>query len=338
MDGRSNITGDAREWRRLRALELRGRGWHQRDIAEALGIREETVSRWLARAREGGLEVLFAHPSPGRPPRLSPEQRRLIPEFLWHGTEAYGFRGQVWTRARIARVIEEELGVHYHKGHVGKLLKALRWTPQMPIRRAVQRDEQAIASWREEVWPELLRRACKERRVLVFEDEAGFYLLPGLVRTYAPAGRTPVLRAKATRDHLSVMGGMTPRGKVYTLVRQHSFNGLHVIEFLIHLRKVAGDRLLVIWDGSPIHRRAAVKEYLDENRVGVRVEKLPAYAPDLNPWDEGGWNHLKNVELRNVVCRDLEELHEQFHLAVARLRQKPRLVRAFFAQAGLPLA
>jgi transposase len=319
-------------------LELRGRGWHQRDIAEALGVREETVSRWIARVREGGPEVLFAHPPPGRPPRLSPEQKRLIPEFLWHGAEAYGFRGQVWTRARIARVIEEELGVHYHKGHVGKLLEELRWTPQMPIRRAIQRDQQAIASWREEAWPELLRRARLERRALVFEDEAGFYLLPGLVRTYAPAGRTPVLREKATRDHLSVMGGITPEGKVYTLVRQHSLNGLHVIEFLTHLRKVAGGRLLVIWDGSPIHRRAAVREYLDENRSGVRVEQLPGYAPDLNPWDEGGWNHLKNVELRNAVSRDLEELHEQFHLAVARLRQKPRLVRAFFAQAGLPLA
>lgn len=337
MDGRSNITGDAREWRRLRALELRARGWHQRDIAEALGVREETISRWIARVREGGPEVLLAHPSPGRPPRLTPDQKRLIPEFLWHGAESYGFRGQVWTRARIARVIEEELGVHYHKGHVGKLLKELRWTPQMPIRRAVQRDEQAIASWRREVWPELNRRACEERRALVFEDEAGFYLLPGLVRTYAPVGRTPVLRARTTRDHLSVMGGMTPGGKVYTLVRQHSFNGLHVIEFLTHLRRVAGDRLLVIWDGSPIHRRAAVKEYLDTNRAWVRVEQLPGYAPDLNPWDEGGWNHLKNVELRNVVCRDLEELHEQFHCAVARLRQKPRLVRAFFAQAGLQL-
>lgn len=318
-------------------MELKGRGWHQRDIAEALGVREETVSRWIARVSEEGPEILFARPSPGRPPRLPAEQKRLIPEFLWHGAEAYGFRGQVWTRARIARVIEEELGVRYHKGHVGKLLKDLRWTPQMPIRRAVQRDEQAIASWRRRAWPELLGQARQERRALIFEDEAGFYLLPGLVRTYAPAGRTPVLRAKATRDHLSVMGGMTPEGKVYTLVRQHSFSGLHVIEFLDHLRKVAGDRLLVIWDGSPIHRRAAVKEYLDRNRARVRAEQLPGYAPDLNPWDEGGWNHLKNVELRNVACRDLEELHEQFHLAVARLRQKPRLVRAFFAQAGLPL-
>src|SRR4051812_36716497 len=158
MDGSSKITGEAREWRRLRALELKGRGWHQRDIAEALGVREETVSRRLARAREGGPEALFAHPSPGRPPKVPPEQKRLVPEFLWHGAEAYGFRGRVWTRARIARVIEEEFGVCYHKGHVGRLLQELRWTPQVPIRRAIQRDEEAIRRWRDEVWPELFRR------------------------------------------------------------------------------------------------------------------------------------------------------------------------------------
>jgi len=69
----------------------------------------------------------------------------------------------------------------------------------------------------------------------------------------------------------------------------------------------------------------------------VHLETLPAYAPDLNPWDEGGWNHLKNVEMRNLPCRDVEELHEEFHLAVGRLRQKPRLIQSFFAQAGLAI-
>jgi transposase len=217
------------------------------------------------------------------------------------------------------------------------LLRELRWTPQVPIRRAIQRDDRAIRRWREEVWPDLQRRACRERRVLVFEDESGFYLLPGLVRTYGPEGRTPVIREKVTRDHLSVMGGVTPEGKVYTLARQESLNGLHCIEFLTHLLRVAGKRLLVIWDGSPIHRRAAVTEFVSGTRGKVWLEALPGYAPDLNPWDEGGWNHLKDVQMRNLVCRDLEELHEEFHLAVGRLRQKPRLVRSFFAQAGLKI-
>jgi len=319
----------------MRALVLQQHGWTQRAIAEVLGVSEPAVSQWLTAARRNGPDALRSHPPPGPAPRLTADQKRLIPEFLWHGPEAYGFRGQVWTCARIAQVIEQEFGVRYHKDHVGRLLAELHWTPQVPIRRAIQRDEEAIRRWREEVWPKLQRRARRERRVLIFEDESGFYLLPGLVRTYAPEAQTPVIREKQTRDHLSVMGGMTPAGKVYTLVRQKSLNGLHAVEFLLHLLRVAGPRLLVIWDGSPIHRRAEVKEFVTGSRGRVWVEALPGYAPDLNPWDEGGWYHLKNVEMRNLVCRDLEELHQEFHLAVGRLRQKPQLVQACFAQAGL---
>src|SRR5215210_4716298 len=268
MEPSDFIPHDWREWRRLQALHLKQEGWYQRVIAEALGTSEETISRWLARARHGGREALLAHPAPGHPPRLSTAQKRLIPEFLWHGPEAYGFRGQVWTCARVARVIEVEFGVRYHKDHVGRLLKGLHWTPQQPIKRAIQRDDEAIQRWRDETWPELRRRARRERRALVFEDESGFYLLPGVVKTYAPEGPTPVLREKQTRDHLSVMGGMTPEGRVYTLARQESLNGLHSIEFLVHLGHVAGDRLLVIWDGSPIHRRAEVHEFVAGTRGG----------------------------------------------------------------------
>lgn len=328
---------DWKEWRRLRAWELKQQGWVQQDIAEALDVSTEVVSRWLHRARDAGVEALLSHPAPGAPPKLTPAQKGRIPEFLWHGAEAYAFRGEVWTCARIARVIAEELGVRYHKDHVGRLLKELRWTPQVPIKRAIQRNEEAIERWRADVWPDLRRRARRERRTLVFVDESGFYLLPGVVKTYAPKGQTPVLRAKLTRDHLSVMGGMTPLGKVYTLVRQESLNGLHSIEFLTHLLRVAGRRLMVIWDGSPIHRRVAVKELVSRTGGKVWLEALPGYAPDLNPWDEGGWHYLKDVEMRNLVCRDLEELHQEFHLAVGRLRQKPHLVQSFFGQAGLTI-
>src|SRR5437660_8745650 len=198
------LPDDWREWRRLRAVQLKQQGWYQRDIAAALGAAEETVSRWLTRARQGGPAALLARPAPGHPPKLSDAHKRLIPELLWHGPEAYGFRGEVWTCARVAQVIAEEFGVRYHKGHVSRLLKELRWTPQVPVTRAVQRDEEAIERWRIEAWPELRARARRERRVLAFVDEAGFYLLPGVVRTYAPEGLTPVIHEWQTRDHLSV--------------------------------------------------------------------------------------------------------------------------------------
>src|SRR5512143_2117772 len=326
---------DWREWRRVQAWRLKQLGRKQRDIAVALGVTEGAVSRWVARARDAGPAALLAPPGPGHHTKLGPDQVRPIPDSLSHGAEAYGSRGGVWTCARAAKVIEEEFGVSYHKGHVSRRLGELHWTPQLPIARAIQRDEQEIERWRVEVWPRLQAGAHREHRTPVFVDESGFYLLPGKVRTYAPEGHTPVLHEWQTRDHLSAIGGVTPAGKLYVLVRQESLNGLHTIEFLKHLIRYVGPRLLVIWDGSPIHRRAAVKEFLaGAPGRGVRVERLPPYAPDLNPV-EGAWQHLKHVEMRDLVCLDLEELHLERHLAVGRLRQKPRLVRSGFVGAGL---
>jgi transposase len=111
---------------------------------------------------------------------------------------------------------------------------------------------------------------------------------------------------------------------------------MHIIEFLLHLGHVIGDRLLLIWDGSPIHRRAEVMEFLAEVGRAVHLEVLPPYAPDLNPV-EWLWKHLKQVELRNLACRDLEELHMEIHLALGRVRQRLALVRSFFEGAGLEL-
>lgn len=329
-------TGDWREWRRFRAVQLARSGWVHRDIADALGVSEAAVSQWLSHFAESGLPGLQSHRHGGHA-KLTPEQKALIPDFLWHGPEAYGFRGQVWTCARVVKVLELEFGVRYHKHHVARMLKALNWTPQMPITRAVQRDEEAIERWQVEVWPELKTRARRERRSLVFVDESGFYLLPGLVRTYGPKGLTPVIYEWQTRDHLSVMGGLTLAGRMYTLVRPESLTGVHSVTFLEHLVRHVGSNVLVIWDGSPIHRSAEVKEFLARpGNAKVRLEALPYYAPDLNPV-EAAWQHLKNVEMRNLTCLDLEELHLELHLAIGRVRQKPRVMQGFFEEAGLSL-
>jgi transposase len=168
-------------------------------------------------------------------------------------------------------------------------------------------------------------------------DESGFYLLASVVKTYAPRGQTPLLDAWQTRDHLSVMGAVLPDGKVYTLIRPEAFNGLHTIAFLLHLIRLVGERLLVIWDGSPIHRRAGVQAFLAQPaHRHIHVEALPTYAPDLNPV-EWLWQHLKNVELGNLTSLDLEQLHMELHLALGRVRQRPDLLQSFYGAAGLHL-
>jgi transposase len=181
------------------------------------------------------------------------------------------------------------------------------------------------------------KKARLERRILVFIDEAGFYLLPAIAKTYAPCGETPVLRVPCTYDHLSVMSGVTLQGQLFTLVRTEALTGLESVQFLKHIQYQVGVKLLAIWDGSPIHRSAAVKSFLaDGGTATIHLEQLPPYAPDLNP-DEGVWHLLKDVELRNLCCSDLVHLQYEFGLAIRRLRRQPHLLRTCFSGAGLEL-
>src|ERR671928_2085886 len=147
----SKEASDWREGRRLRAFELKQKGWPQQRIAEALGVSKGAVSQWMKRARQGGgVQALKRQPAPGARPRLSQEQRAKVPELLERGAEAHGFRGEVWTCARVAEVIRREFGVSYHPAHVSRLVRAFGLSLQKPKRRANQRDEEAIRHWKEE--------------------------------------------------------------------------------------------------------------------------------------------------------------------------------------------
>ena len=173
----------------------------------------------------------------------------------------------------------------------------------------------------------------------MFIDESGFYLLPAVRRTYAPCGQTPILRAPCRYEHLSVMAAVTMEGQLYTRMRERSLNSLDSVAFLQHLRgRLPGDKLLVIWDGSPIHRFKAMREFLATPAAEPFVlEGLPGYAPDLNPLDCGVWHLLKAAELGNVCCHNLQELRPALTAAIHRLRAKPHLVRACFDGAKLDL-
>src|SRR5918999_1715013 len=138
--------------RRLQAWHLVQKGWPQHQIAEAWGAGAAAVSQWLKRALQDGPQALRRRPPPGAPRRLAPEQLARLPELLRRGPAAYGFRGELWTRTRIAAIIRLACGVSYHPRHVGRLLDALHWSPQKPTRRARQRDEAAIARWRMDTW------------------------------------------------------------------------------------------------------------------------------------------------------------------------------------------
>ena len=154
------------------------------------------------------------------------------------------------------------------------------------------------------------------------------------VRTWAPRGQTPLLRVKLTRDHLSAISGITPDGRLFMQVRPGSYDTAAVVGFLrVLLRNISG-KIILIWDGSPIHRGHEIKDFLKRGAAKrLHLEQLPGYAPDLNP-DEGIWNYLKRVEVGTVCCTDLDDLHRQLLRAKERLRHKREIIRSCSRQYG----
>jgi transposase len=139
---------------RMQAGALFAAGHTQAEVARTLGVARQNVSRWHAQWRQGGLEGLRSTGPTGYAPRLDHQQLHAIDQALRQGARAHGFDSDHWTLARITTVIERLTGVGYHPGHVWKLLRhQLRYRLQRPARRAVERDERAIARWVAEDWP-----------------------------------------------------------------------------------------------------------------------------------------------------------------------------------------
>ena len=190
----------------------------------------------------------------------------------------------------MATVIEAETGVRYHPGHVWKLLRdKLGWSRQRPARRAVERDDEAIARWVADRLAAHKKGARRRRAWIVFQDESGVSLLPPVRATWAPRGHTPVLRHRFGWKRLSMAAALAyahDRGdaRIVFQTRPGAYNDESLIEFLDALHdELGGAKVTLIWDGLPSHRSRKMHAYIRAQRRWLVVERLPGYAPDLNP-------------------------------------------------------
>jgi transposase len=159
--------------------------------------------------------------------------------------------------------------------------------------------------------------------------------LPRVVRPDAPVGPTPISRAWCPRDHLSAIRAISPGGPLYFRSQEHPVNSDDVVGFREHLRREVPGRMVSIWDGAPIHRRRVIQQFLARGAAQrLHLERLPAYAPELNP-GEGLWPQLTGGELRHVCCGNSPHRTHEVRGAVKRVRRKPRLLTSFFRGANL---
>jgi len=169
--GRRDFEGMER--RRKRAARLFERGVPQAEVARQLDVSRQSVSRWHADWQAGGTTALKGAGRAGRLARLSAAEVRRLDRVLRQGPRAHGYGTDVWTLARVAAVIAADTGVAYHRGHVWKLLRRMGWSRQRPARRAVERDDGAVAAWVAEAWPRLKRGPANAERGSSFKTSRG---------------------------------------------------------------------------------------------------------------------------------------------------------------------
>jgi transposase len=330
------------ERRRIRAVELVEQGESPGVVARILGVHLKSLQRWRQQARQE--RGLAAKPVEGPEPRLSNGQLGELEQLLLKGATAHGWVNDLWTASRVTTLIQRHFGVQFHPEHVRKLLKRrLNWSSQRPQRQHQDRDEAAIALWVEEEFPRILSETASRNAHLAFVDETGFMLNSLVRRTYAPRGKSPVIRVADPHARISVIGAITvdPKrervGLVYNMLGDNAnFRGPGIAYFVEKLHKeIGGGPLTVLWDRITIHSCEEVERCL-KGESGVVVEAFPPYAPKLNPAD-GIWGYIKYGRLPNYTPPDLDVLRTTVTAELDRLRQEEELLRSFVRHTKLPL-
>jgi transposase len=331
------------ERRRRRAVELVRQGERPTVIARVFGVARPSVYRWQQLAEQAP-DGLAAKPHPGRAMRLSQDQLRHLETLLQQGACAHGWQNDLWTTARVAALIQRHFGVSFHHDHVGRFLRRrLNWTPQKPRRRARERDEEAIARWKQQEFPRIVRETRRRRAHLVFLDESGFLLTPSVRRTWGPRGHTPILDAWDRRDRISAISSITVsprRGRLnlyfQLLPKNANVHGADIVSYLRHLKEQLPGPLTILWDGSATHDRShLVRAFLAEHPAIVS-ERLPAYAPEVNP-DELVWSWTKYGRLANLAAWNTDWLYDHVIESLYYLRKHPQLLASFIKHTNLPL-
>jgi transposase len=179
------------------------------------------------------------------------------------------------------------------------------------------------------------KNAAAQGRTIVFVDESGLSERPHRCRTWAPRGQTPILQYHFRWNQLSAIAGVTWLSFYFRLY-PGTIRTPQLIDFLLHLMRHVPGKLLIIWDGLRVHRSALLMEFVEATEGRIQLEQLPAYAPELNPV-EFLWGHWKQHELPNLCAKTFGELSGHARRALRRMRRRPRLIRAFWHQAELPL-
>ena len=300
------------------------------DVCAGMGVSRSALFGWLSRYRSGGWDALRADRRGGRKPKLDAAGMRWVYELVTeHDPEQLKFPFALWTCARVAEAIRRELRVRLSRWSVMRMLRQLGLTPQRPLHRAYQQKSAAVAEWKEKTYPQIRREARKAGARIYFLDESSVRSDYHSGTTWAPKGRTPVVKSTGARFAINIIAAATARGKLRFRTFKGTMTAPVFIDFLKRLIRDTDQPVFLIVDGHPVHRSRAVRDFVEGTQGRMRLFFLPGYSPELNPVEQA-WSHAKRHNVGTRVVTGPDQLRRLAHSALCKIQKLPRIVMGFF--------
>jgi transposase len=305
------------------------------EVMESYGLCRTTYYKWQSKKAVLGIDELLSRTPPGKPSLLSEKQKSKV--FIWlngNDPRQYGFDFGLWTRKIVSMMILQKFNIRMGLTAVGHLLYELNITPQKPLRRAYERDPKAIQEWQEETYPKIRNRAKRRGADIFFLDEAGIRSDDPLGRSWAPKGKTPIVKTSGQRQQINAISAINPLGAFWFKVYTGKLNATCFKEFLKDFMKYRRSPVILVVDKLPAHRSKIIANYVQELKGKLELHFLPGYAPDLNP-DEFVWNYIKREGTSKKPLMKNEALRDRVESDLNEIKNNPILVRSFFESSSV---
>jgi transposase len=319
---------------RIDAIRLLEQGYTKAEVSRILDVAESSVYGWQKTYREGGLAALSTKIASGRKSLLSDKQMLELSRLMRINPRQLELNFGLWTRKLVRELIRRKFEIDYSEQNVGRILKMLGFSPQRPVYRALERDEEKRRIWTEETFPAIRERAEKEGARVFFADEAGCRTDHHAGTTWAPVGQTPVVESTGKRESIGMASAISMRGAMHWMIYDGMMDSSLFIEFLDLLIHDIRGKIFLIVDNAPYHKSKETREWVEKHSNRIELFFLPSYSPDLNP-DEWIWKNVKNDKIARVVPQRPGHLFEIADRALRMLGAAPGKIRSFFADPHL---
>ena len=316
---------------RLKAIKAIKSGKTQIEVAKIFGVTRHAVGKWVKAYREGGEKALKAKPR-GRPKggSLLPWQSAQIAKAVVDRCpDQMKLPFYLWTREAVVQLIESRFGIRLSVWTIGRYLKRWGFTPQKPLRRAYEKNPEAVRNWLDVQYPSIRKQAKREKARIYWGDEMGLRSDHSAGRSYSRCGQTPVIPGTGQRFSCNMISAITNHGQLNYMVFKKSFNAEVFLDFLKRLVRQSTQKIYLVVDGHPAHRAVKVKNWLDERPEDIRLFFLPGYSPELNP-DEKLNQDVKSNAVGRKRPHNIVEMIRTVRSFLRGRQRQPHIVKKYF--------